>query len=405
VSKRIALIATAVVAAAGLAVQAATAQPKQPAKKAASHMLVGINDEANTLYGNPAQAFAELKTLKTQVLRVNLYWGGTKWAVANKKPADATDPGDPAYNWSLYDRLVKYAYDNNIKLVLSFLFTPSWANGGQARSVAPTNAKDLENFAYAAAERYSGLWTPPTWQQNPTLGIVNTPLPKVSMWTAWNEPNNPLWLTPQYKRVGGKWQIESAVQYAKICNAVYAGVHSGLLGPLQGEQVACGVTGPKGNNAPGGARPSVDPVSFLNAAKKAGMKSFDVYAHHPYADKGSEAPNYVPTGTHARRIQLGNINVLIGQLTKLYGPKRLWITEYGYQTNPPDNTIFGISWAKQALYMKQAYAIARANPRIDMFLWFLVRDEPNIGGWQSGLETVTGKKKPSWNTFRALPRG
>ena len=93
-------------------------------------------------------------------------------------------------------------------------------------------------------------------------------------------------------------------------------------------------------------------------------------------------------------------------LTKLYGPKRLWITEYGYQTNPPDNkTGFGISWSKQALYMKQAYAMARKNPRIDMMLWFLIRDEPRIGGWQSGLETVGGKKKPAWNTFIRLPRG
>ncbi len=49
--------------------------------------------------------------------------------------------------------------------------------------------------------------------------------------------------------------------------------------------------------------------------------------------------------------------------------------------------------------MSQAYAIARKNPRIDMMFWFLVRDEPKIGGWQSGLETVAGKKKPSWNTY------
>jgi hypothetical protein len=102
---------------------------------------------------------------------------------------------------------------------------------------------------------------------------------------------------------------------------------------------------------------------------------------------------------------MGNLNLLMSQITKLYGPKHLWITEYGYQTNPPDKTIFGTTWAKQALYMKQAYALARKNPRIDMMLWFLVRDEPNIGGWQSGLETVAGKKKPSWDAFRALPRG
>jgi hypothetical protein len=408
VSKRIALLSVLTVAVAGLAVGAAGASPqKHTAKKAStsSHLLVGLNDEPDTLYGNPDTAFATLTTLKTQVLRVNLYWGGNKWAVANKKPSDATDPGDPAYNWALYDRLVHYADANNIKVVFSFLFTPSWANGGKGKSVAPTNPKDLQDFAYAAAERYSGLWIPPSWQQNASLGIGNTALPKVTMWTAWNEPNNPLWLTPQYKRVGRTWRIESAFQYARICNAVYNGVHSPFLGPLQGEQVACGVTGPKGNDSPNSSRPSVDPLTFLSAAKKFGMKSFDIYAHHPYADKGSEAPSYKPTGAHARRIQMGNLNLLIAQVTKLYGPKHFWITEYGYQTNPPDKTIFGVSWAKQALYMKQAYAMARANPRIDMMLWFLVRDEPNIGGWQSGLQTLAGKKKPSWGAFLSIPRG
>lgn len=407
-SRRIVLIVTAGLVVAGLAVQAAGASSKHraaPKVRTSSHLLVGINDEPDTLYGDTATAFATLKALNAQVLRVNLYWGGTRWAVANKKPTDATDPGDPAYNWSLYDRLVKYAALDNIKVVFSILFTPSWANGGKARTVPPTNFTDLQNFAYAAAERYSGLWTPPVWQRDPTLGIDATPLPKVSMWTAWNEPNNPDWLTPQYKRVGGKWRIQSAYEYAQICNAVYAGVHSPYLGPLPGEQVACGVTGPKGNDAPTSGRPSVDPLSFLIAAHGFGMKTFDVYAHHPYADAGSEGPAYVPTGKNKRRIQLGNINVLLAQITKFYGPKHLWITEYGYQTNPPDTTIFGVSWAKQAADMKQAYAIARANPRIDMMLWFLIRDEPNIGGWQSGLETVAGVHKPSWNTFINLPRG
>src|SRR5258708_18258710 len=229
-------------------------------------MLVGINDEADTLYGNPASAFATLKTLHVQVLRVNLYWGGNQWAVATKQPTDATDPGDPAYNWAIYDRLVKYATNNNIKVVFSILFTPGWANGGQARTVAPTNPKDLQNFSYAAGERYSGLWIPPSWQQNASLGIGSTPLPKVGMWTAWNEPNNPIWLTPQYKRVGGSWRVESAVQYAKICNAVYDGVDDPGLG-LIGEQVACGVTAPKGNDVPTGQRASLEPRSFLSAAQ------------------------------------------------------------------------------------------------------------------------------------------
>jgi hypothetical protein len=410
VSRRIALIAVAVTAAAGLAVSAAIASPKEHSKRATSHLLVGINDEADTLYGNPVVGFQNLKALKVQILRVNLYWGGTPWAVSRgAKPTDPTDPGDPAYNWSLYDRLVRYATTYNIRLIFSILFTPSWANGGHARTAPPTNAKDLQDFAYAAAARYSGYYVPPSWQQDPTLAPPTVPLPEVNLWTAWNEPNNPIWLTPQYKRVGGTWRIESAYQYAKICNAVYTGVHAVLISPQLGapgdEKVACGVTGPKGNDAPATSRASVDPLSFLAACKKYGMRNFDAYAHHPYAAAGSEAPSFVPSGKHARRVQLGNIGLLIKEVTALYGPKRFWITEYGYQTNPPDHTVFGTSWAKQALYLKQAYAIARANPSIDLMLWFLVKDEPNIGGWQSGLETVTGRKKPSWNAFISLPRG
>ena len=86
-------------------------------------------------------------------------------------------------------------------------------------------------------------------------------------------------------------------------------------------------------------------------------------------------------------------------MTQLYGNKRIWITEYGYQTNPPD-PIFGVSWAKQAAYLTQAFAIARKNPRIDMMLWFLLKDEPNLAGWQSGLITYSGVKKPSFAAFQ-----
>jgi hypothetical protein len=406
VSKRIALCATVVAAVAGLAVSAATAASKKPVRAQSSHLLVGINDEAFTLYGDPSYAFTTLKALKAQVIRVNLYWGGTKWGVANKgRPTDPTDPGDPAYTWTIYDRLVRYATQYGIKVVFSIVGTPAWANGGKARNVAPTNYNDLVNFSYAAAERYSGLWTAPVWQQDPSNPTTKLPLPKVSYWTAWNEPNNPVFLTPQYKRVGRTWRVESAFQYAKICNAVMAGVHSPYLGPLPNEQVACGVTDPKGNDAPRTSRPSVDPLTFLSAAHRYGMKNFDVYAHNPYPDIGAaESPTYVPKGKTKRRVQLGNINNLLKLISQYYGPKHLWITEYGYQTNPPDKA-FGVSYKTQAKYLAQSYAIARANPRIDMMLWFLVRDEPNVRtGWQSGLSTATGKHKPSWNAFIKVPR-
>ena len=101
-------------------------------------------------------------------------------------------------------------------------------------------------------------------------------------------------------------------------------------------------------------------------------------------------------------ITLANLNILIAAVSHLYGPRRFWITEYGYQTKPPD-PVFGVSWANQANYLTQAFAIARKNPRIDMMVWFLMKDEKRLSGWQSGFLTAGGKKKPSYNAFRSLP--
>ena len=97
-SRRAILLAAIAAVAVGFAVQAATASPSKHAVAKSSHLLVGMVDEADTLYGDPATAFATLHALNVQVLRVNLYWGGNQWAVANSKPSDPTDPGDPAYN-------------------------------------------------------------------------------------------------------------------------------------------------------------------------------------------------------------------------------------------------------------------------------------------------------------------
>jgi hypothetical protein len=170
------------------------------------------------------------------------------------------------------------------------------------------------------------------------------------------------------------------------------------------ERVACGGTAPRGNNNPSSTRPSISPLAFLRATKKAGLKTFDAWAHHPYYASASDTPTtkpLSPKGAPATAITLGNLGDLIREVTRLYGNKRIWITEYGYQTNPPDK-LLGVSYKKQAAYLTQAFAIARKNPRIDMMLWFLLRDDPNPNGWQSGLLTVRGTKKPSFAAFMKM---
>jgi hypothetical protein len=359
-----------------------------PSAGAARGMLVGLLDEA-ALYDDPAYVFPLMEQARTQVLRLNLYWGGRS-GVAKRRPQSATNPNDPAYDWSLYDRTVNYAAQHKIRLVFSIYGTPGWANRNRGANVPPTSMADLRNFAYAAAKRYSGGH----------FAADGRTLPPVRFWLAWNEPNYPIGLKQQFRRVRGRWVVQSAIDYAKICRAIHQGVHRTLV---RGERVGCGVTGPRGNNQPRSSRPTVSPLAFMRALKSAGLRAreFDAYAHHPYYGRRTEAPTTRPAST---AVTLANIDVLVSQLTRQWGRKRVWITEYGYQTNPPDRA-FGVSYAKQAAYLKQAFALARKHPRIDMMVWFLLRDEPRLGGWQSGLLTRAGKKKPAFNAFRALPRG
>jgi hypothetical protein len=391
VSRRRGVRAATLAAAAGLCLLATGVGV--PAATAAPHMSIGVYDEGQTFFGNLDKVFAEYQALHVGVLRVNLYWGGTL-GVAKHRPFRASDPRDAGYDWTIYDRTALYAAAHGIQLLFSITGTPRWANGGQSPNRPPTNYLLLRGFAYAAAARYSGTY----------VGIDGRTLPAVRLWAAWNEPNNPAFLRPQFVRSKGRWVVASAQAYAKICNAIYSGVHATLF---KGEQVACGVTAPRGNNDPSSARPSVSPIAFLLAAKRAGMKRFDAYAHNPYYGIPTETPTTRPPGTHSGQaptaITLANIDVLIAEVHRLYGRRPLWITEYGYQTDPPDAQ-FGVSWAKQARYLTQAFAVARRNPSITLMLWFLVRDEPELSGWQSGLITAGGRKKPSFNAFRHLPR-
>lgn len=366
-----------------LAASAGTAQ-------ASRYLRIGIYDESQTLYGPIDKTMPIFKQLHVQEIRVNLYWGGP-FGVATRRPKNATSPRDPAYDWSLYDRVVRYANQYGMHVLFSVYGTPAWENGGRGLNYAPKSYIDLRNFVRAAATRYSGLY--PDGQG----GM----LPPVKEWLAWNEPNNPRFLTPQFTKTSKGWVMDSPVVYAKICNAVYNGVHGTLRA---GERVGCGVTAPRGNNNPNSSRPSISPIAFLVACKKDGLKTFDAWAHHPYYGSPADTPATKPVGARGgapTAVMLGNISSLIKVVTQLYGNKRIWITEYGYETNPPD-PIFGVSYAKQALYLKQAFAIARKNPRIDMMLWFLLKDEPNLGGWQSGLMTYGGKKKPSFAAFEHL---
>jgi hypothetical protein len=86
----------------------------------------------------------------------------------------------------------------------------------------------------------------------------------------------------------------------------------------------------------------------------------------------------------------------------------LYLTEFGYQTDPPDPA--GVSFAKQAAYLNEAEWITYRNPRVRTLTQFLLVDDEGTGGkdaltsfggtFQSGLMTLQGKPKPAMLAYQ-----
>ena len=72
-----------------VAALAATAALCVPAASASRFIQHGIFDDASIHYGNPDQVFPMLKQLNTELIRINLIWGGAN-GVAKRRPARAT---------------------------------------------------------------------------------------------------------------------------------------------------------------------------------------------------------------------------------------------------------------------------------------------------------------------------
>jgi hypothetical protein len=86
-------------------------------------------------------------------------------------------------------------------------------------------------------------------------------------------------------------------------------------------------------------------------------------------------------------------------LDKAFGRKNvpLWITEYGHETKPGEPQ--GVTEGQQAAYVQQALTIARKDPRVQMFVWFVMQDSKG-SLWQSGVYRENASAKPAEPRFQ-----
>ncbi len=122
----------------------------------------------------------------------------------------------------------------------------------------------------------------------------------------------------------------------------------------------------------------------------------DAYAHHPYPLVPKVETPTSGGCTHCQSVTMATIGKLVKAVHKYLGPKRIWLTEYGYQTSPPDQWL-GVSWALQALYVSEASLRAWMEPSVDMLINFMFKDD--VSDWQSGFYSASGVAKPSLRAF------
>jgi len=297
---------------------------------------------------------------------VDLSWGGVAPGGASKPAGfDASNPGDPNYDWEAVDLAVRQAVANGVAPFINISEAPSWAergSGGRAGVQNPDPA-ELAAFAHAAALRYSGRYAG---------------LPRVAAWEVWNEVNASFFFQPQWKdRPGG--EALSPVLYRKMVNDFAAAVHG--VDPT--DLVVAGSLYPFLLDRPTGQ--AIPPLEFLRdlfcLTKRLRVipgcgepVHFDVLSHHPYTSGDPLHP------------VLGPDSVSIGQLPKMArllraavrqgrvisrGPVGFWVTEFGWDTNPPDPQGVPIAlqarWISEGLYRMWSAGVSVAS-------WFQMRD-------------------------------
>jgi hypothetical protein len=326
----------------------------------------------------------EIQSLGVSHVRALVYWSQFSARPDSKrKPAfDTADPNAyPADTWGRLDHLVDSLARRGMTAQLTLTGpVPKWATKRRKDKVSDPSAELFGKWARAVAMRYGD---------------------RIHLWSIWNEPNHPQFLGPQFKDD----KPHTPRLYRKLYVAGEDAIHQ--TPGNNRDKVLFGET------APVGTPNVVAPLAFLRGAlclnkdykAKGSCKKLriDGYAHHAYTPKAG--PTHV--SDEADEVSIGSLGRLSAALDKAARAGRIakgrgiYLTEFGIQSWP--DKLGGVRPARQAEYLAISERIAYANPRVKAFSQYLLRDDDKrkdgYSGFESGLRTAKGKKKPSYNGF------
>jgi hypothetical protein len=344
----------------------------------------------------------ELHALGVDVIRSNVLWSQVAVHPNSRKwPHGARYP---AANWSRWDALVRGAEARGIAVQLTLTGPlPLWASrcGGAARIRRTCRPKEAEfgRFVAAAAKRY----------------------PTVSRWSVWNEPNQGGWLYPQLKRYHHRARPYAPYLYREL--AYTAITHLRANGHAR-DQILLGETAPLGRRYGSPGKRSMAPGAFVRAvlcidARGRPLRGLDAralhchkrmkkllatgWAHHPYTRAASRGPRAKVGPDDITLSKIGRLTSTLqrgAHRRRIRGKLPIYLTEYGYQTNPPDR-YSGVRPSKAAEWLNESDWMAYRMPRVKAVAQYELYDERGgRGGFQTGLRYRSGKAKPGLAAYR-----
>ena len=328
---------------------------------------------------------------------------GTRWTrvIVDWSKLQKSDPrasgleGDAKYN-AAYVKQLEYVTQNlhaaGINVILTLYLVPQWASNSKFWNSPP------RGYSRGVYEPFYAMKTGDPSVMNAfqaTCTYLTSKLGPgpygVKHFECWNEPNLYQYLYPQTRPSNTNFASST---YLKMLRRFYLGVKAAL--PGKSSVVIGGATAPLGAAPRRGKRAtSTSPQRFAKYLKKhGGAKWLDAYSHHPYYTGGSRSP---APNTPPRDVRTTVTLYNIGQLLKVFPKKPFYLTEFGYTTRSMPQWPVGVTPARQAKYLKIAYAMARKHRQIKVMLWFLVRDHVVSG---RGARTQ-GWRRPTAPTSQA----
>jgi hypothetical protein len=367
-----------------------------PASASANHSQIAVIQDVHDAGAliDPQQTLAQVRALGASTIRVIIPWATLAPSPGSiQKPSfDASDPNAyPASGWAPYDAIVQTARQDGLTVDLTVSGgAPRWAEGKGVPGYSipylawKPNAQAYGEFVYAVGERYDGHFTPTG---------ASSPLPRVSFWAIFEEPNFGEHLAPQ--ALDGSRVSVAPMMYRRLVNAGFSALKATGHGRdtiLIGELNARGMSSKPLRYAPQGF-PGIygltKPLAFIRTLYCVNS------SYRQLRDSAAKRVGCPTTPGGSSRFRGENPGLFEASGVGAHPEPDNGSPVTDGSSDPNFATIADLGRLETALDSWK-------NPRVASYMQYLQDPAPTsyFNGFSNGLETYSGQQKATYGAYR-----